>query len=161
MSEGIDIHNEVSFPIEEDRLREAVRTVIRLQGISQYAAMTMVFTNNETVAALNRDYRGVDAPTDVLSFPAMQNPLTSGHPAPYLGDLTIAYPYARMQAEREGHTVRDSLMLLVIHGMLHLLGYDHDTPENRSAMWSAQEEALRLLEIPVQIVPVLEAVDHE
>jgi len=75
---------------------------------------------------------------------------------PYLGDLIIAYPYALAQAQREGHDAMQSFSLLVVHGTLHLLGYDHDTLENRAEMWAAQETALMALGISTAIVPSLE-----
>jgi probable rRNA maturation factor len=68
----------------------------------------------------------------------------------------IAFPYASAQAAREGHHLGDSLSLLVVHGTLHLIGYDHDTPAARAAMWAAQEAALRALDVPLEIVPALE-----
>ncbi|MFN8564627.1 MAG: rRNA maturation RNase YbeY [Anaerolineae bacterium] len=79
----------------------------------------------------------------------------------YLGDLVIAYPYAAAQAQREGHALDDSLALLVVHGTLHLLGYDHDTPEHRAHMWAAQELALLALGISPEIVPALENRDFD
>ena len=80
--------------------------------------------------------------------------------APYLGDLVIAYPYASAQATGLGHPLADSLALLVVHGTLHLLGYDHDTTESRAAMWAAQARALTTLNISPEIVPSLEDSAH-
>jgi probable rRNA maturation factor len=109
---------------------------------------------------VNRQFRGIDAPTDVLSFPADEPPIEIDDEPPYLGDLIIAYPYASEQAARQGHTLSDSLSLLVVHGTLHLLGYDHDTPEHRAEMWAAQDAALTALGISTAIVPALEGGDH-
>jgi probable rRNA maturation factor len=157
MAFTIDIQNEHSFPVEAARLQAAAQTVLNLHDIDPDSSLTVVIAQNERVQALNRQFRGVDAPTDVLSFPADAPPLdeTADEP-PYLGDMLIAFPYAAAQAEREGHNLGDSLALLVVHGTLHLLGYDHDTPENRADMWDAQEEALQKLNIPLAIVPALE-----
>jgi len=98
----------------------------------------------------------VDAPTDVLSFPADEPPVAIPDEPPYLGDLMIAYPYALAQAEREEHDPGDSFALLVAHGVLHLLGFDHDTDENRTRMWAAQADSLNALKIPLSLVPALE-----
>lgn len=160
MTYEIDVQNEDAYPVDEDRLIESVRYVMERHDVEAGTAVTVVITSNEDVAALNRDFRGVDSPTDVLSFPADIPPML-GEP-PYLGDLIIAYPYASAQAAREGHVLMDSLALLVVHGTLHLLGYDHDTLENKAEMWEAQSEALIALGISPAIVPPLErGSDHD
>jgi probable rRNA maturation factor len=161
----IEIQNEYDFVISEDRLRAAAQTVIaQHQNHVDYpaaadSALTIVITENQAVADLNRSYRGIDAPTDVLSFPADEPPVELADEPPYLGDLIIAYPYAKAQAERESHALDDSLALLVVHGTLHLLGYDHDKAEAKAVMWAAQEQALIALGISPEIVPALEAGD--
>jgi probable rRNA maturation factor len=114
--------------------------------------LTVVITDDETVQTLNQAYRGIDAPTDVLSFAAHEGveggqplvlpPELAAEMSAYLGDVLIAYPYARRQAEHYGNTAAAELRLLAVHGTLHLLGYDHDTPERESAMWAAQEAVL-------------------
>ncbi|MFW5709264.1 MAG: rRNA maturation RNase YbeY [Chloroflexota bacterium] len=153
----IDIQNDRAFAIREERLRDAAQAVLHLHQEAD-ASLTIVITDNESVKELNRQYRGIDAPTDVLSFPSDLPPEAE---ETYLGDLIIAYPYARAQAEGEGHPLDDSLSLLVVHGTLHLLGYDHDTMENRTEMWSRQAEALQSLGISTTIVPALEAASHD
>lgn len=158
MTYQIDIQNEKPYPVNAARLQQAVQMVLESHEIVAESGLTIVITSNDQVASLNRQYRGIDAPTDVLSFPADQ-PLLPGE-APYLGDLVIAYPYALAQAEREGHYADDSFCLLVVHGTLHLLGYDHDTPENRVAMWTVQADMLNRLGISPAIVPALEGSNH-
>ncbi|MCB0081377.1 MAG: rRNA maturation RNase YbeY [Caldilineaceae bacterium] len=118
------------------------------------AALTLVLTDNAAVQQLNRDYRGVDAPTDVLSF-SNQEDVDSAPPAihglpdeisaalnQYLGDIIIAYPYAVAQAATYKNSVGAELRLLTVHGVLHLLGYDHGTSEEEAAMWALQREIL-------------------
>ncbi len=116
------------------------------------ARLTVVIGTEDQVQALNRDHRGVDRPTDVLSFPATPEipldelpPELAGELAHYLGDVVIAYPYAARQAARYGHPVAEELCLLAVHGVLHLLGYDHDTPQRRAEMWAVQDAVLRKL----------------
>jgi probable rRNA maturation factor len=154
---NLEVLNEKAYPVDEQRLIEAVSLVLDQHEIDPESGLTIVITDNEEVAGLNLQFRGIDAPTDVLSFPADEPPeeVTEDEP-PYLGDVIIAHPYALAQAERENHAPNDSFTLLVVHGTLHLLGYDHDTPENRAGMWAAQEKALRTLNIPLDIVPSLE-----
>lgn len=157
MSYEIDIQNDAGYPVNEGRLLEAVQAALQHQNAPEDCALTIVITDNDEVAALNSQYRGVDAPTDILSFPADAPPITIPDEPPYLGDMIIAFPYASAQAEREGHVLDDSLALLVVHSCLHLLGYDHDTPETRAEMWEAQAEILEALHIPAHYLPALEA----
>lgn len=148
----IEILNDSGYEVDEALLREAAEAILNRHEVLEGSSLTIMIADDDTVANLNRNYRGVDSPTDVLSFPMDTMPSD----IPYLGDLVIGYPYASAQAEREGHDLADSLMLLVVHGTLHLLGYDHDTPLRRAEMWEAQESALLKLGISPEIVPALE-----
>lgn len=157
----IDIQNDNHFPLTPSRLEKAVLTVLNAHELEAETSMTVVISTDEAVHALNKSHRGVDAPTDVLSFPADTLPQEIAEDVgEYLGDLIIAYPYSREQARREAFDLDDMLDLLVIHGTLHLLGYDHDTPENRAEMWESQATALDALGINQAIVPSLEGSDH-
>jgi probable rRNA maturation factor len=161
---GISIENEAGYPVDAARLVAAARTVIEQHAIDPASALTVVIANDDEVHRLNIEYREVDSVTDVLSFPADPlPPELAGQidEPPYLGDLVIAYPYAEAQARSLGHPVMDSLALLVAHGTLHLLGYDHDTPEHRAEMWTAQEQALTALGISAALVPGLEDASHD
>jgi probable rRNA maturation factor len=161
---GISVENDGGYPLDAARLVEAAQTVMRQQGIDPASEMTVVVADNDVVQSLNAEYRGVDSVTDVLSFPADPLPAELASEigeAAYLGDIVIAYPYATRQAVSLGHDVADSLSLLVAHGTLHLLGYDHDTPERRAEMWAAQELALMALGIPLALVPGLEDAPHD
>lgn len=160
MTFEIEIQNEAAYAVNEPRLIESVEAVLANHTLAGDHAITVVITDNDEVRALNQQYRGVDSPTDVLSFPAGQPPVAIPDEPVYLGDLVIAYPYAAAQAEREGHGLDDSLSLLVVHGTLHLLGYDHDDPANRARMWAAQERVLSALHVPLEIVPALEGGSH-
>jgi probable rRNA maturation factor len=154
----IEIVNDAGYDVDEARLQQAAALVLaRHEGDSE-SDITIALTDDESVADLNLQYRGVNAPTDVLSFPMDTDMPTDTR---YLGDLVIAYRYTAAQAEREGHALADSLTLLVVHGTLHLLGYDHDTPEHRADMWAAQEAALVALGVPLEIVPALEDGIHD
>lgn len=105
-------------------------------------ALTVTLTTTEAVQALNREYAGKDEPTDVLSFPAEDTPyaVEPGEP-PYLGDVIIALPVAAEQAERLGRSLADEVQMLAIHGVLHLMGYDHDTDEEQAEMSAAEADA--------------------
>ena len=95
------------------------------------ADMTIVLTDDEQLHELNREYLGVDAPTDVLSFPAAESDPETG--TTYLGDILISIPRATQQAQAAGHSVEDEVQLLVVHGTLHLLGHDHATAMEKPA----------------------------
>lgn len=160
MTFQIEIQNDAQYPLDEARLVQAAETVLTQRAAQRELALTVVVTDDDTVAEMNHQYRNVEGPTDVLSFPAAALPVELEGEPRYLGDLVIAYPYAAAQAKREGHALNDSLALLVVHGTLHLLGYDHDMQENRASMWAAQEQALSALNIPQDLVPVLESGSH-
>jgi probable rRNA maturation factor len=161
MSFAIEVQNEHNFDVDIARLQTSSATVLAQHDVDADSTLTIVITTDEAVQTLNKQYRKIDAPTDVLSFPADPLPEElADEEEPYLGDLVIAYPYASAQAQREQHALGDSLSLLVVHGTLHLLGYDHDTPENRAEMWAAQAKALQTLGIDEAIVPTLESSDH-
>ncbi|MBZ0292566.1 MAG: rRNA maturation RNase YbeY [Anaerolineae bacterium] len=156
MSVIVDVQNDDQYPLDDERLVAAATAAVARVRPSTEAALSVVITDNDAVAGLNHQYRDIDAPTDVLSFPADAPPVVSPDEPPYLGDLVIAYPYAAEQARRENHDLSDSLALLVVHGTLHLLGFDHDTSANRAAMWQVQGEVLEALNISAAIVPALE-----
>jgi probable rRNA maturation factor len=157
---AVDVINERAWPVEAEVLARAAQTTFGLWGLPEDCALTVVIEDDAAVAALNRQFRGIDAPTDVLSFPADAPAIAQTGEPRYLGDLIIAFPYAAAQAVREQHALMDSLSLLVVHGTLHLLGYDHHDTETRGRMWAAQETALRALELSPALVPALEFGDH-
>ena len=105
--------------------------------------LTIVLTDDRQLHELNRDFLGVDAPTDVLSFPSSELDPETG--AAYLGDILISIPRATQQAQAAGHPVEAEAQLLVVHGVLHLLGYDHSNAEEKAQMWEEQAKVLERL----------------
>lgn len=144
--------------VPEERLIEAVIDVLTSHQTSGGTGVTIVLVDDNEITALNRQFRDVDSPTDVLSFPA--DPVPVPGEEPYLGDLILALPFITRQAETEGHSLSDELVLAVIHGTLHLLGYDHDTAAHQAAMWAAQRKALQSMSVNIQ-VPEFEFPDEE
>ena len=110
---------------------------------SANADITIVLTDDRQLHELNLDYLGVDAPTDVLSFPASEMDPETG--TAYLGDIILSIPRAIAQAQAGGHPVEAEAQLLVVHGTLHLLGYDHATDEEKAVMWGEQAKVLEKL----------------
>ena len=110
----------------------APRLAAWLAGIAPRAAagtVTVVVTTDRRIRRLNRTWRGVDKATDVLSFPAGDHP----GPARHLGDLVVSRETAARQARHEGHSLATELRVLALHGLLHLLGYDHERDSGRMA----------------------------
>ncbi len=121
----------------------AARQALLVAQAQAPCALTITLTSTKRVQELNRQFAGLDEPTDVLSFPAEDEPyaVEPGEP-PYLGDVVIAYPVAEEQARQAGHSLIAELQVLAIHGTLHLLGFDHQTPEQRAEMWAYESAAM-------------------
>lgn len=102
----------------------------------------VLLTDLAGIRALNAEYRSIDAATDVLTFPAWEGEALLAPPDGYLGDIAICVPRAEEQAGRFGHSLQREIMFLAVHGTLHLLGYDHMTPADETAMFTLQEEIL-------------------
>ena len=136
-------------PEDVDAVRRAVLTVGRLYGALD-AEVSVTLTNDAHIHALNRDYRGVDRPTDVLSFALTESEEPEIFDAPggvVLGDLVISLERAAAQAETYGHSFLRELSFLTVHGMLHLLGYDHIEEEERLEMEEEQRHVMDALGI--------------
>jgi probable rRNA maturation factor len=137
------VHAAIPSP---DRLQVVAETVLRHEG--RAGQLTLVLTDDEGIRQLNRDFLGRDRATDVLAFATQEEsePFVAAPEAEtYLGDVIISYPRAVAQAEELGHPAHDELDLLVVHGVLHLLGYDHATEEEKTVMWSRQQAILSSL----------------
>jgi probable rRNA maturation factor len=131
----------------QDLLEAAAGQALAVIRPDEDCELTLVLSDDEQLHELNREFLGVDAPTDVLSFPADELDPDTG--AQYLGDIILSLPRARAQASAGGHPTSAELQLLVVHGVLHLLGYDHGTAEEKAAMWERQAEILTLLSCPI------------
>lgn len=132
-----------------DAVRRAVLTVGELYGVMD-AEVSVTLTDDAHIHALNRDYRSVDRPTDVLSFALTESEEPAILDAPYgvvLGDLVISLERVAAQAEEYGHSVLRELSFLTVHGMLHLLGYDHIEEEDRVEMEEEQRHVMDVLGI--------------
>jgi probable rRNA maturation factor len=124
-----------------------VLSTLENQGAPVDSDITIVVSDDDHIHKLNRDFLKQDAPTDVLAFPAGHIDPDTDHQ--YLGDVVISYPQATIQARTAGHPTSSELCLLTVHGVLHLLGYDHDRPEAKAEMWHAQAQILSILGVEV------------
>lgn len=137
----ISIESEISFPHE--LLERAAHAALTHESESLDCELSIVLTDEARLHELNLNYLGIDAPTDVLSFPASETDPETG--ARYIGDILISIPRAQSQADAAGHALESEVQLLVVHGVLHLLGHDHAEPEDKARMWKAQAEILESL----------------
>jgi probable rRNA maturation factor len=150
MPEEIEIFVEEKFrgAMDVGWAKKIVRQILKPEGVAPPYEVSLVFTNSETVQQLNRDYRGLDEPTDVLAFCMLsQNETDSSFALPpdgvtRLGEIIISYPQAVEQASEQGHSTERELALLIIHGILHLLGYDHEEAEEENKMRERERELL-------------------
>ncbi len=119
-------------------LRRTLRDILREEGVEE-GVLSLTFVGDEEIRALHRDHLGKEGPTDVLAFPLHQ-PGTA-----FLGDVYVGYEQAARQAAELGIPLEEELLRLAIHGVLHLVGYDHPEGENRlqSPMFRRQEDLLR------------------
>lgn len=134
----INIESSLEPPFDLDLLEQAALAALTHQ--STEGDLTIVLADDEQLHRLNRDFLGVDAPTDVLSFPASETDPETG--AAYLGDILLSIPRADAQAQTAGHPLADEARLLVVHGVLHLLGHDHAKADEKAQMWKAQAEIM-------------------
>lgn len=134
-----ELADRVEAALDLSRLEQAAEQTLAYAAAS--GDLSLVLTGDEQIQALNRQFLDTDAPTDVLAFPAGEVDPDSG--ALYLGDVILSYPRLTAQAEAAGHSPLDEALLLVVHGVLHLLGHDHAEPEEKAAMWAAQAAVLQ------------------
>ena len=139
----IHIESEISFP--QDLLERAANAALEHHASQQSldSELSIILTDDARLHELNLNYLGVDAPTDVLSFPSSETDPETG--ARYIGDILISVPRAQIQAAAAGHPLEAEVQLLVVHGVLHLIGHDHAEAEEKARMWKAQAEILERL----------------
>ncbi|MQF48513.1 rRNA maturation RNase YbeY [SAR202 cluster bacterium AC-647-N09_OGT_505m] len=133
-------------------LRKVAEEALDIQDEVISPTVSLVIADDETVHNLNMEYRGLDETTDVLAFPLWTSTesanlnadgffLPPEETAP-LGEIVISYPQAARQAQEGKRPIRAEMALLIVHGVLHLLGYDHANPRQESHMWARQDEVL-------------------
>lgn len=141
----IEIDEQFQDKISPELLLNVVQAVFLHQKISEDSGVTVQISDDTTLKELNLQYLGIDAPTDVLSFPLpFDDPETGGK---YLGDIIISFQKASEQANAGNHAVIEEIKLLIVHGMLHLIGYDHSSPDEKAEMWQIQDQLLTALGI--------------
>lgn len=137
-----------------ERLQEGLQAVARLNELPEESEVDVTIVDDEEIHALNREYRGMDKPTDVLSFALDEDcddcdepELLDGPEEHLFGDIIISAETALRQAEEYGHGLEREMTYLAVHGMFHLLGYDHMTDEEKAEMRAKEEAALRAINL--------------
>jgi len=129
--------------VDTHELERLAARALEAEGVPKPSELSVMLADDATVHELNRTYRGTDAPTDVLSFSQAEGDdfAQPEGTAPHLGDVIISVDTARRQAAEYGVSLQDEVSHLLVHGVLHLLGYDHEEPEDAQAM-QLQEDAI-------------------
>jgi len=140
--------NDFDIPLEFDDL---ISSILTLENISSVKVVTINFVNDQVMKHLYEQYFGYAQNTDVLSFEASVIDPESGKEI--LGDIVICYPFVFQQSKSLGNDFLAEIKLMVIHGMLHLLGYEHFTNEQKSIMWQKQSKILKANEIRLNKLP--------
>lgn len=149
MSLILDITDETGR-VPEDRLAEIEKLLqfaAAEEGVADGAEVSVTIVNNEEIQKINKEYRGKDYPTDVISFALEEDgegevEIIGADMPLVLGDIIISVDKAREQAEEYGHSLMRELGFLTVHGFLHLLGYDHMTEEEEKEMFTKQKDIL-------------------
>ncbi len=137
-------------------LREAIETTLDFEDFRNVCEVSVTFTDNEGIRELNKKFRQIDKPTDVLSFPLFDYEGDCEEPPidemiSNLGDIVISLEKAEEQAAQFGHSFKREVAFLTVHSMLHLLGYDHETSEaDEIEMRSKQTEIMRIMGLEVK-----------
>ena len=133
------------------KLQDGLNVVARLHNLSAQTEVDITIVDDEEIHTLNRDYRNVDRPTDVLSFALDEGEeepeIIDGPELHLLGDIIISAETAQRQGEEFGHGLEREIVYLAVHGLLHLLGYDHMVEEDKVIMRAKEEEALREIQL--------------
>lgn len=151
MKVTVDITDRQSF-IDLNRalccvIRRSIRKTLEMEETAFNCEVSVLITDDTEIQNLNKIYRGIDKPTDVLSFPLDTEPINGGYKAPVmLGDIVISAERAVFQANEYQHSLNRELAFLTVHAALHLLGYDHETSlKQKTAMFRRQEDILQAL----------------
>lgn len=128
-----------------EKIKKTIRTAVEAEYPNHTFELNIFFCDDETIRSYNREYRGIDRATDVLSFP-MFDFGTPELPA-LLGDIVLSVPRAQAQAEEYGHSFEREMCFLAAHAALHLIGYDHENEDERAQMETRQREVLSALGI--------------
>jgi len=136
---------------EENLVKEVLEFAMEKENLEN-TSFSVIFVDNNYIHELNRTYRNIDRPTDVITFALEdEKDMINGSENRMLGDVYISLDKAHSQAEEYGHSFKRELAFLAVHGFYHLLGYDHQTPEEEKIMFGKQEEILEEFNIKREV----------
>jgi probable rRNA maturation factor len=144
IEEGLEVN------VDTEWMQSILEKTLLAEKAPSSAEISLVITGQERIKELNRDYRGKDKPTDVLSF-SMAEQKAEEEPTEFisppdglvhLGEVIISYTQAEIQAKEHKHSLKKELAVLIVHGVLHILGYDHEKPDMEPAMKAKEKEIL-------------------
>lgn len=135
---NIEIINEFDYKEDYSYLENVIDIALKEES-AENAIFTIIFVSENRIQEINRDYRGIDRVTDVISFAFEDNPDIIYDDFRFLGEIYICIPRMLEQAELYGHSTKRELSFLTVHGILHLLGYDHMNKEDEKVMFGKQE----------------------
>lgn len=136
------VANEQDLPVDHDRLSAVAAHTLESEDVDDSAELSVLFISAAHMRRLNAHFAGDDYATDVLAFPMMEDDEEEEEAGPLLGDVVVCPQVAQRNAERIGHSLDDELAVLIVHGTLHLLGYDHQRASDKEAMERRQNEIL-------------------
>jgi probable rRNA maturation factor len=133
---------------DRKRIKSACEAALAGEGVTGPVILTITLVDDDEIRQVNQQHRNIDRPTDVLSFPLIDE--ADGAPAfalppgvpRELGDVIVSYPRAKAQAEEFGHSVERELAYLIVHGVLHIMGHDHEAPDEQLVMRQREEAAM-------------------
>lgn len=135
---NFEIFNETEEKIDIEEERKLLEYALQYKKLEN-VEFNVIFVDNEKIRNINKEYRGIDRETDVISFALEDNEDITFEFGRLLGDIYISIPKMKQQAKEYGHSEKRELAFLTIHGLLHLLGYDHMTKEDEEVMFKEQE----------------------
>lgn len=135
----VQINTRISPLIDEAFIYHVASTTLEILGY-EFSEVSVVLDNDDQIRILNKTYRNLDEPTDVLSFSSDEIDPDTG--SRYMGDVVISFPRAKAQAVEQGHSIKKELSTLIVHGILHLAGYDHNNIKEEKDLFSLQSEIL-------------------
>ena len=142
--DNVEIFNETNETIENIEILKPLIEYARIKENLEDTELefSVIIVDNKRIHEINKEYRGIDRPTDVISFALEDNEEIEFDHYRVLGDIYISIDKVREQAREYGHSEKRELAFLTVHGFLHLLGYDHMKPEDEKVMFARQEEIL-------------------
>lgn len=142
--------NTTDIKVNKELINSVIAESLRYEGVSDNCEISVTIVDNDEIHSINLKHRGIDRPTDVLSFPLIdfeKETLPDDGSKIYLGDIIISIEKAEEQAKEYGHSLDREIGFLTAHSMLHLLGYDHMAEDEEKIMFKKQEEILNNLNL--------------